>query len=264
MGSNASTSSITPSSGLELRVGPKPLATAPKEPSKLRYFFAPPPTPPPAADKPVEKTLFPMDPPPLPNSNKFNPFAAPVATPAPTPASISAAQRQTDPKDAARALPSSALPSYVFAVLTNAPGPSDMHAKARDAARRLDKKALPVFVFTTPPTDKGKEKEKAPVQGFNWAAAGAAPPKPASAEGSWTCGMCMLSNGPEAREKCSVCDAARPDAPKAPAVKGFDWAAAGAKPPKPASTAGSWTCGICMLQNGPDVKDKCSVCDSPR
>ncbi|KAJ6581172.1 hypothetical protein B0H19DRAFT_496256 [Mycena capillaripes] len=264
MGGSASTSSnATSSGGFEFRVGPKPLATAPKEPSKLRYSFAPPPTPPPVADKPAEKTLFPMDPPPPPKS-AFTGFGTPATTSAPVP---SATLHAKDPKDAARALMSSTLPSYVFTVLTNAPNTSDAHTKARDAARRLDKSALPAFDFSAPAVvgkGKGKEKETAPVQGFNWAAAGAAPPKPASAPGSWTCGTCMLSNGPEAREKCSVCDAPRPDAPAAPAVQGFNWAAAGAAPPKPASAPGSWTCGTCMLSNGPEAHEKCSVCDAPQ
>ncbi|KAF7356896.1 E3 sumo-protein ligase 2-like protein [Mycena venus] len=275
MGGSASTNNVTPTGGFEFRMGPKPLATAPKEPSKLRYSFQPPPTPPPAADKDKpaaaeKKTLFPMDPPPPPAPKSlFQPFSAPSAVAS---TSASASTSAKDPKDAARALASSALPSYVFAVLTNAPSSSDAHVKARDAARRLDKSALPVFDFTAPASasakDKGKEKEKAPVQGFNWAAAGAAPPKPAtSTPGSWTCGTCMLSNGPEATEKCSVCEAVRPDVPAkaAPVVKGFDWSAAGAAPPKPATnTLGSWTCGTCMLSNGPEATEKCSVCEAVR
>ncbi|KAJ7850052.1 hypothetical protein B0H14DRAFT_2764581 [Mycena olivaceomarginata] len=255
-GNSVSTSNATPSGGFEFRLGPKPLATAPKEPSKLRYSFQPPPTPSPVADKPAEKkTLFPMDPPPLPSSkNVFQPFAAATSS-----ASASTVSRTQDPKGTARALAFSALPSYVFSVLTNTPSTSDAHTKARDAARRLDKSTLPVFDFEAPASAsvKGKEKEKAPVQGFNWAAAGAAPPKPAaSAAGAWTCGTCMLSNGPEVTEKCAVCEAPRPDAPKAaPAVKGFDWGAAGAKP-KAAGAAGAWTCGTCMLSNGPEVTEK--------
>ncbi|KAJ6457164.1 hypothetical protein C8R47DRAFT_1164459 [Mycena vitilis] len=258
MGSSASTSNGPPSSGFEFRAGPKPLVTsAPKEPSKLRYSFAPP-TPPPVTDKP-EKTLFPMDPPPVPKS-AFSGFAAPKA---PATSAAAASSRAQDPKDAARTMAPTALPSYVFAVLTNNAGTSDAHIKARDAARRLDKSVLPAFDFsaTALAMDKGKGKEKEKMQGFNWAAAGAAPPKPTSAAGSWTCGTCMLQNGPEVKDKCSVCEAPHPNPPAAPAVKGFDWGAAGAKPPKP---VGTWTCGTCMLQNGPEVKDKCSVCEAPR
>ncbi|KAJ7493411.1 hypothetical protein B0H11DRAFT_961925 [Mycena galericulata] len=257
LGASASTNTL--GSGFDFRLGPKPIATsAPKEPSKLRYSFAPP-TPPPVVDKP--KNLFPMDPPPPPQ---------PKIVPAPAPAAslyreTAKAGLTQDPKDAARMMAPSTLPSFVFSVLTNAPGPE--HAKAREAARRIDKGALPMFDFAAPPAqDKGKGKareEVKPVQGFNWAAAGAAPPKPKDASGSWTCGTCMLSNGPEVTDKCSVCETPRAAPEKAP-VQGFNWAAAGAAPPKPANAAGSWTCGTCMLSNGPDIKDKCSVCDSPR
>ncbi|KAJ7880361.1 hypothetical protein B0H14DRAFT_2707611 [Mycena olivaceomarginata] len=234
-GNSVSTSNATPSGGFEFRLGPKPLATAPKEPSKLRYSFQPPPTPPPVADKPAEKkTLFPHGPAAsaVPSKNVFQPFAAATSS-----ASASTVSRTQDPKGTARALAFSALPSYVFSPT------SDAHTKARDARARLDR--------APSASVKGKEKEKAPVQGFNWAAAGAAPPKPRERGGRVT-------------EKCAVCEAPRPDAPKtAPAVKGFDWGAAGAKP-KAAGAAGAWTCGTCMLSNGPEVKDKCSVCDAPR
>ncbi|KAJ7132152.1 hypothetical protein C8R44DRAFT_849716 [Mycena epipterygia] len=259
LGSSTSTSNAsTAGTGFEFRPGPKTLASAPKEPSKLRYSFAPPPTPPPVADKEPERRMFPMDPPP------------PKAVPAPsafasTSTSTFTPRRAQDPKEAARALPPTALPAFVFAVLTNASGPAD---KARDAARHLPKSALPTFDFTAPASvssaDKGKAKETAPVQGFNWAAAGVKPPKPASAPGSWECGTCMLANGPEAKDKCAVCDSPRAVPEKAPPVQGFNWAAAGAKPPKPANAPGSWTCGTCMLMNGPEVGDKCAVCDSPR
>ncbi|KAJ7777459.1 hypothetical protein B0H16DRAFT_1684071 [Mycena metata] len=276
MGSSASATSLSsntnnnanPSpSPFEFRVGPKPLASAPKEPSKLRYSFQPPPTPPPVADKPKEekekRALFPMDPPPVPAPK---PAAFPSVSASTATASISG---KRDPKAAASTLPVAALPSFVFTVLTNAPADAHAHVKARDAARKLDKALLPSFDFTSSFTaqekGKGKEVVTPPVQGFNWAAAGAAPPKPKSAgAGAWTCGTCMLSNGPEATEKCSVCETPRAPPPAAAPVVGFNWAAAGAAPPKPKVAEGAWTCGTCMLLNGPEVKEKCGVCDTPR
>ncbi|KAJ6561245.1 hypothetical protein DFH09DRAFT_506400 [Mycena vulgaris] len=264
---STSTGTSSSTSGFEFRPGPKPLlASAPKEPSKLRYSFAPP-TPPPVGDKDKEeggsgKKMFAMGPPPVPapvvaksttNDSKVPPSPAP-----------------RDPKAAARALPATALPPFVFSVLsalTNAPAPGP-HDKARDAARRLDKSKLPAFAFdlSAPPAlDKGKAKETAPVQGFNWAAAGAAPPKSASsAAGSWTCDTCMLTNKPEVLDQCAVCEAPRKAPPAKPAVQGFNWAAAGVKPPKPALAPGTWTCGTCMLSNGPEAVDKCAVCESDR
>ncbi|KAJ7035610.1 hypothetical protein C8F04DRAFT_1394701 [Mycena alexandri] len=299
MGSSASSTNLSSSSNtnagpspsaFEFRLGPKPLATAPKEPSKLRYSFQPPPTPPPVADKPKEekekRALFPMDPPPIPLP-KGTGFAVPspkLAFP-PASASTATASSKLDPKAAVRTMPTTALPAFVFSVLTNAPSPAaGAHVKARDAARKLDKALLPAFDFSTSGSaftaqEKGKGKEVAPVQGFNWAAAGTAPPKPKAVEGAWTCGTCMLSNGPEAREKCSVCETPRVGAPASASTStsasasvqggqgggGFNWAAAGAKPPTPKGAGqGAWTCGTCMLLNGPEVKEKCSVCDSPR
>ncbi|KAJ7173739.1 hypothetical protein C8R46DRAFT_121564 [Mycena filopes] len=274
LGTTSSSNATPPTSAFEFRLGPKPLATAPKEPSKLRYSFQPPPTPPPVADKSKEekekRALFPMDPPPVPSpkSSAFPGFGPPLKnTFAPAPAPATKLAGPQDPKAAARAMPVMALPSFVFTVLTNAPAVS-AHVKARDAARKLHKALLPSFDFTTPFTaaEKGKGKEvAAPVQGFNWAAAGVAPPKSkAAVEGAWTCNTCMLSNGPEAKEKCSVCEAPRAPPPAPPAVKGFNWAAAGAAAPKAEGAEGSWTCGTCMLRNGPEVKEKCGVCDSPR
>ncbi|KAF8196771.1 hypothetical protein K438DRAFT_1825524 [Mycena galopus ATCC 62051] len=292
-GSSASTPSVTPSSGgFEFRLGPKPLATVPKEPSKLRYSFQPPPTPPPVAEKPAEKKrqLFPMDPPPPPAPKSFQPFAPPTTvipvTPSAEASGSTASSRSQDPKGAARTLAASALPSYVFSVLTNTPNSSAAHEKARNAVKRLDKSALPVFNFAAPSAtaaDKGKGKETVPaaasfglgsgptaapapapvIKAFDWGAAGAKP-KAASAAGSWACGTCMLVNPAHALEKCTICETPRPDAPKAaPAVTGFDWAAAGTKP-KGTGAEGAWTCGTCMLSNGPEVKDKCSVCETPR
>lgn len=96
-------------------------------------------------------------------------------------------------------------------------------------------------------------------KGFDWAAAGVKA-QSASPAGNWTCGTCMLQNPDSAKEKCTICDAPRPDAkPAAPATKGFDWAAAGMKP---AATSG-WTCKSCMLQNPADAT-KCTICDEPR
>ncbi|KAK7031421.1 E3 sumo-protein ligase 2-like protein [Favolaschia claudopus] len=269
--SSASTNGVGLNGGaFGFQSGPKPLATAPKVQSKLRYSFQPPPTPPPVADKPAEKkVLFPMDPPPVPPSKASFPS---ISAPSTSAASSSSASAKLDAiKAAVAALPISALPVYTFDDVTNIPSTSSLDPadlKAREYARKLDPSMLPTFDFSASflPSVKGKEKETAPVQGFNWTAAGAKPPNPSSSSGAWTCGMCMLQNGPDALEKCTVCEAKRPDAPKsvAPVVAGFNWAAAGAKPPAPGGAAGSWTCGMCMLLNGPEVKDKCGVCEAPR
>ncbi|KAJ7230711.1 hypothetical protein GGX14DRAFT_584415 [Mycena pura] len=202
-GSSSTLPNGTSTGNIEFRAGPKPLATAPKEPSKLRYSFAPPPTPPPAADTATEKTLFP-------SPSTFILSAKSITNTAP--ATVPAPIHVSDPKEAARELPMPKLPSFVFASLTNTLS-AGTHTATRDVASKLDKSALPSFEFAMPISmqDKGKEKaplSPAPVQGFNWAAAGSAPPKPAGPAGSWTCGTCMLQNAPEL-DKCYVCESPR-------------------------------------------------------
>jgi len=46
-----------------------------------------------------------------------------------------------------------------------------------------------------------------------------------------------------------------------PASAGFNWEAAGMK--RPTSTTGSWTCGVCMVDNDA-AKAKCAACEEPR
>ncbi|KAJ7065203.1 hypothetical protein C8F01DRAFT_1124668 [Mycena amicta] len=206
MGSNTSnaTSAPLPSSTSELfRAGPKPLPNVPKEPSKLRYSFAPPPTPPPL----TEKSAKAVD------------------------ANSSVPSTSTDPKEAARSLASSALPTFVFSSITNAPSVA-AHAAAREVARKLTKNVLPTFVFAAPSQDKGKGKA---VEGV-----GSVSPKFEA-----------------------VCEAPCEAPITAPAATGFNWAAAGAKKPE-AATDGDWVCGTCMLKNPATLVDKCGVCDSPR
>ncbi|KAL5513241.1 hypothetical protein ACEPAH_3639 [Sanghuangporus vaninii] len=127
------------------------------------------------------------------------------------------------------------------------------------------------------------------VKTFDFAAAGLTPKAPV-ANGQWTCSACMLQNPATSVEKCSVCDAPRPDVEKAekidrpkkpymngaahtsnnvtkgislPTVKSFDFVAAGL-PPKIPTASGNWRCSTCMLQNPATVLEKCKVCDSPR
>jgi hypothetical protein len=47
------------------------------------------------------------------------------------------------------------------------------------------------------------------------------------------------------------------------ATTGFNWAAAGLKPP-PKVRGESWTCSTCMLSNPSTAENKCTICDSPR
>ena len=47
-----------------------------------------------------------------------------------------------------------------------------------------------------------------PPKGFDWGAAGLAPP-PKRESGTWVCSVCSLSNDASAADKCSICDAPR-------------------------------------------------------
>ncbi|KAF9648635.1 hypothetical protein BDM02DRAFT_3143902 [Thelephora ganbajun] len=126
--------------------------------------------------------------------------------------------------------------------------------------------------------------------GFNWGAVGMEPPT-TNTEG-WKCGTCDLVNPTSATEKCTVCDARKPGAekstaalsfsmPKPPSTPlafgsggasttttstssgpgGFNWGAAGLKPPT--TNTDEWKCGTCALMNPASAKEKCAVCDAP-
>ena len=106
----------------------------------------------------------------------------------------------------------------------------------------------------------------APTSGFNWAAAGMK--VPTKAPGTWSCKVCMVDND-AAQVKCASCEEPKHDltlaAPEpvkqAAPSGGFNWAAAGLK--MPTKAPGTWTCKVCMVENGP-TKAKCASCEEPR
>ncbi|EJD07633.1 uncharacterized protein FOMMEDRAFT_137886 [Fomitiporia mediterranea MF3/22] len=61
--------------------------------------------------------------------------------------------------------------------------------------------------------------------------------------------------------KAKVTSTAGPSNP-APAVKPFDFAAAGLKSSAP--SGGDWRCSSCMLQNPVSALEKCTICETPR
>lgn len=249
-------------------------SSAPKEPSKLRYSYqvdkvevvaasatsTPPPAPslftPPTATLPPVSSLF-----------------TPSTTPAPSlPHSIAGLSKaKFSPQDEALAMNIDDLPKYSFTVKETVYPAGPSSETARKAASEAPVSSLPTFDIRAIPAKD--------INGFNWTAAGLKPPTP-SAGSKWTCALCSLENPDSAKEKCTVCDAARPGvsrskpvpttatspvppAPPAPPVKAFDWSAAGlAPPPKP--SGGSWTCSSCTLLNPATATDKCTICDAPR
>ncbi len=220
-------------------------SSAPKAPSKLRFSIqadkdekmdadstsdpAPPHAPAPAAftpfsppkPTPATRTKKPKDPrafvaalreDELPIYSFTLPFSSPGAGP-----STLKAQRS------AKAAPVSSLPTYDFnKALALAPSfkpsggfnwaaagvkPPKLAGESWTCSVCMlsnSSDAVKCTVCEEPRADKPKS---APVQGFNWAAAGLAhPPKAAGAQ--WTCSVCILSN-PNDASKCTICDAPR-------------------------------------------------------
>ncbi|KAI9440600.1 hypothetical protein H4582DRAFT_1478267 [Lactarius indigo] len=252
---------------------PFPLkSSAPKEPSKLRFGFAAesdPDSPPPAQtvfDRPPPAPVHSHELTPL-HSLKPQPPAIPIRLPPapspPVPSSSTESQSTKsvpkDAKEAALALDPASLPSFSFDVPTDSQTTSKQHDKERSAVSAAGPSSLPTFSFVL------GAKSAAP-GAFNWEAAGVKPP--AKATGSWTCGVCMISNV-DAKVKCVACEEPRPDsttngvaAAAAPATNGgFDWAAAGMKIPTKAP--GTWSCKVCMVNNDA-TRVKCVACEEPK
>ena len=258
-------------------------SSAPKEPSKLRFGFAaesdpdsPPPaksasnTPAPVSDQPnVLFTSSSPKPPAIPSRPTPPTTGMAVTNPLPEagPSSEPHSRKSSpkDPKQSALLLDTASLPSFSFNVMTGLK-PLVNHVKERGVALVAESSSLPTFgfIFGAKPASAG----------FNWNAAGMKPPT--KAIGSWTCGLCSVNND-AAKTKCVSCEEPRPESatkgtttgPAAtsesskPAVSsgGFNWAAAGLKVPTKAP--GTWSCNVCMLDNGSD-KMKCVSCGEPQ
>ena len=220
----------------------QPKSSAPKAPSKLRFSIQP------------EKE----------DKEEIAPAPAPARVPTPlVPAPAPKAAVESKPKDArafVAAMREDELPKYTFALPMSSPGAGPSTLKARQAALAAPVTSLPTFDFSKAPAPTSASKPSAPSGGFDWGAAGLKPPPKPSAD-QWTCAECTLVS-PASADKCVVCDAPRAGAPKAAPVQGFDWAAAGVKPP-PQAGGGQWTCSTCMLKNPVDAS-QCTVCDTPR
>ncbi|KAH9024903.1 hypothetical protein EDB84DRAFT_413446 [Lactarius hengduanensis] len=254
---------------------PFPLkSSAPKEPSKLRFGFAAesdPDSPPPAKsvfDRPPPAPVMPDElfaslpgrkPQPQP---PVIPIRLPPAPSAPVPSSSTGPQSAKsvpkDAKEAALSLDSASLPSFSFDAPMDSQTASKQHDKERSAASAAGPSSLPTFSFVL------GARSAAP-GAFNWEAAGVKPPTKAT--GSWTCGVCMVSND-GSKAKCAACEEPRPDSmtngvtAAAPATNGgFNWAAAGMK--MPTKAPGTWSCKVCMVDNDA-ARVKCASCEEPK
>lgn len=173
--------------------------------------------------------------------------------------STSTVKPKVDPKDTARALRGSALPSFSFIIPTQI---SQKHNKERDAAEAIGSTSLPAFSFSWDAKDRDAVASSGATASigapFNWAAAGMK--APVKVGGTWMCSLCQLSN-PDSAQDCSVCETKRPSTAPTPASGGFNWAAAGMK--APAKAGGTWTCSLCDLSN-PNSAIECTVCEAKR
>ncbi|KAF8889345.1 hypothetical protein BD779DRAFT_1671900 [Infundibulicybe gibba] len=133
-----------------------------------------------------------------------------------------------DPKAVASTMLASSLPTFVFTISHTFKYPNGPeYVKARELAKSMPKSSLATFDFA------------APVE--------ATKPVSAAVEKKGYSAAVMPSRAPYVP----------------PAVKPFDWAAAGMKPP-PAASGSTWSCKSCMLSNPADAVDKCTICGEPR
>ncbi|EMD38944.1 hypothetical protein CERSUDRAFT_112650 [Gelatoporia subvermispora B] len=227
-------------------------SSAPRAPSKLRFSFQ-------AEKEEKEEEIAAA-------ASLTNPSPAP-ATSAPAPqifmpfqppkSTTTQSAKLVDAKAAALAAKVDELPKYTFALPTSSPGAGPSTYRAKESARVVPTTFLPSYDFSAP------VKPSAPISTFNWAAAGMKPPSQPSAD-TWTCSVCSLSNAASAKEKCTICEAPRPEQLKAaPTTSGFNWSAAGMKPPSQPSEE-TWNCSVCLLSNSSSAKEKCTICEAPR
>lgn len=231
-----------PNAGTSLKSAFTTKSSAPKEPSKLRFSY------------PVDKNSSPPSTSDAsPTTTSFTPPPAPRFTHAQLPA-VSKARENIDPKQAAIAMVMNDLPTYTFPVLSGSVSQPSLFPDAQEAAKAESVTSLPTFDFSAvakaPPTSTG----------FNRAVTGLPLLNPPYG-GSWECDHCRCKNTADAKDKCAICDSPRSKPTAAPAVKGFDWAAAGVTAPSTASS--TWTCKVCMLSN-PETASECTVCEATR
>ncbi|KAG2011660.1 hypothetical protein CC2G_011752 [Coprinopsis cinerea AmutBmut pab1-1] len=261
-------------------LGPRPVfgglkpATAPSRPSKLRQSFLPegsaPSTPETQSksmdiDAPSPSTReSPASSLPTPEPSFSEASTSKRTPPVEKPSAPAAAPAPVDPKQQVLVMSVSVLPTFSFTAPKAKAVPPE-HVAAREEALSKPVSSLPTFDFSREALKAGPSKSApapAASTGFNWAAAGLKPPTASGSE--WKCSDCMCNNPDSAKEKCTVCEAPRPGAKKesaAPAA-GFNWTAAGLKPP---TTSGSnWKCSDCMCDNPDSAKEKCTVCEAPR
>ncbi|KAL0067227.1 hypothetical protein AAF712_005797 [Marasmius tenuissimus] len=131
---------------------------------------------------------------------------------------------------------------------TSSPPPASSKADPKQAALDAPVPSLPTFTFSVPATVSFNDSE----------AIAKAKSIPLLNLPKYEFTIAAMSSSstasPEPKES-------RPtQAP--PPVVGFNWSAAGIKPP-PAPAQGSWTCGTCDCSNGASAT-QCVVCDAPR
>ncbi|KAF6761558.1 hypothetical protein DFP72DRAFT_1061780 [Ephemerocybe angulata] len=254
--------------------------TAPSRPSNLRFSYQPEgssaPSSPSSDQKSDGDSEMSAPPPPTftstfsnlpPGPSTSSLFSAPKISPSQPKEVVKADTKPSsngvpaDPKTRALEKSLSSLPSYTFSFPSTS---SATYSKEREVAKSKPAASLPTYDFSKP-SNSGPSTVpggSAPTKSFDWSAAGLKAPTASSGK-DWTCSTCMLSQPDSAKDKCTVCEAPRPNAAPAAPPTTFDWSAAGLKAPAP-SSGKDWTCSTCMLSQPDSAKDKCTVCEAPR
>lgn len=175
--------------------------TLPKEPSKLRFSYQPEPG---SSAAPAPAAAI--------GQADSDQLPVPVASQGAGERGENIQVSKKNLKEIALAIPSSALPTFVFTVATLTLRSTPSHRKAQEEAKSVPKSSLPSFDFSLAALNSIAAVSKPaplPMKTFDWGAAGMERPASSSGGGEWTCSTCMLLNPTTATDKCSICQTPR-------------------------------------------------------
>jgi hypothetical protein len=274
------------------------LRSIPKEPSKLRFsIYADSPLSPAVAPAPLPQPTTAATPKPFtPPSGDFNfSFKSSDKENAKTPEKVVDLQKDTreakpltteEIKLQVSAMGADSLPIFTFSFTGASVLSSDAnHIRTRSDVKVLPPSSLPTFDFAKHNLDSPSgfkfelgpskpspayhdtpkpSRSDLPVKSFDFAAAGM---KPEPKKDLWSCSVCYVAN-PNSKTQCIACENPAPPSviaalkpAAAPAVKGFDFAAAGFK--MPTANKDTWSCSECFVSNSNSAV-KCIACETDR
>ncbi|KAJ2914651.1 hypothetical protein MD484_g5768, partial [Candolleomyces efflorescens] len=217
---------------------PPKSATAPSRPSKLRFSYQPDTSSGPSSPetKGMDTDTEPSAPPPPTISSTFSNLPSAPSTSSSLLSRLSSVSETSKEEDS--------MDEDTTGTLAKSTSSAD--AKAR--VLKMAESSLPTFAFTTSSkTDDvalSKQREQVKL-------------KPVSTLPTFDFSRTALDSNVAASTSSSSFAAA------APAKGGFDWSAAGLKPPTTAGSGSSWTCALCGLSNPASATEKCTICEAP-